>query len=54
MRGRCLQHVAIAVGQDDQLVAGETEAMQSGDHVGKRLQRLDSRDQGADFILACS
>ena len=45
------QHVGIAVRENHQLVAGEAQAVQRADDVGKRLQRLDAGDQMTDLVL---
>ena len=46
-----LQHVAVAVGQDRELVAGAAQLLERRDHIGKRLQRLDLADEPAHLVL---
>jgi hypothetical protein len=46
-----LQHVAIAVRQDRELVARMAQPAERRDHIGKRLQLLDLGDQPADLVL---
>lgn len=45
-----LEHVRVAVGQDDQLQPGDLQLLQGLDHVGERGQALDLRYQGTDLV----
>jgi len=49
---RCLEHVAITIGQNRELAACAAQPFKRCDDIGKGLERLDLRDEPAHFVLS--